>query len=209
MNIPYSQAKGLIKEADVLLFRAGKFPSIGWWIAKYTASFYSHAALAHWDQNELYAIEFREFQGSRQYPMDKYVEKLCGCGIDVFRAADTVIYPYIEKIKDEYWIAYKEKKFDADIATSITQTALELIGHEYSYWTIWQILKTYIPFIRLRRKVIKNGEPETKNFVCSTLITYAYRKHYIDPVPFLSDEYTSPGDLARSGLFSQLFCING
>ena len=208
MNIPYSCAKELIKEADVLLFRAGRFPSVGWWIGKYTASIYSHAALAHWDNNDLYAIEFREFKGSRQYPMDRYVEQLGSRGIDVFRAAETVIYPYLEKIEDKHWVAYKELNFDADTARNITYTAQQFIGETYSYWTIWQILKTYIPFIRLGRKVKKNGEPETTSFVCSTLITYAYRKHYIDPVPFLSDQYTSPGDLARSGLFSQLFGIN-
>jgi hypothetical protein len=76
---------------------------------------------------------------------------------------------------------------------------------QYIYLTILQMLKAYITFLRLGRKIVKNGEPVTAKFVCSTLITYAYRKHYIDPVPFLSDEYTSPGDLARSGLFSQLF----
>ena len=206
MNIPYSHAKGLIKEADVLLFKAGKFPGVGWWIGKYTSSPYSHAALAHWEDEQLHAVEFREFQGSRKYPLDKYVEE--GKGIDVFRPADTVIYPYIEEIKGEYRAAYKELRFDADVARAITQTALELMGRDYSYWTIWQMFKTYIPFVRLGRKVEKNGQTETHNFVCSTLITYAYRKHYLDPVPFLSDQYTSPGDLARSGLFSQLFSIN-
>lgn len=207
MKIPYSRAKRLIKEADVLLFRAGSFPSVGWWIGKYTSSIYSHAALAHWDNGELYAVEFREFIGSRKYPMDKYIEE-CGRSIDVFRSVDTVICPYIEKLNGEYWVAYRELIFDADTASAITQTAMELIGRSYSYWTIWQMFKTYVPFIRLGRKVKKNGEPETHNFVCSTLITYAYRKHFIDPVPFLSDGYTSPGDLARSGLFSHLFEIN-
>jgi hypothetical protein len=208
MKIPYSNAKELIKEADVLLFKASAFPRVGWWIGKYTASPYSHAALAHWDKGELYAVEFREFKGSRKYPMDKYVEELGDRGIDVFRPADTVIYPYLEVIDSKIWVAYKEYRFDADTAYAITRTALKLVGLEYSYWTIWQMFKTYIPFVRLGRKVVKNGEPETKNFVCSTLVTYAYRKHYIDPVPFLGDGYTSPGDLARSGLFSHLFEIN-
>jgi hypothetical protein len=207
ITIPYATAKGLIKEADVLLFKASKFPGVGWWIGKYTQSPYSHAGLAHWEDGKLYCLEFREFKGSRMYPMDNYIQ---GRQVDVFRAAETVIRPAIKV--DDYdgktYLAYEDFHFTDDIADSITATAKQLIGKKYSYWTIWQMFKTYIPFVRLGRKVIKNGEPETKKFVCSTLVTYAYRVNYIDPVPFLSDGYTSPGDLARSGLFSMLFSVN-
>lgn len=201
MNIPYDEAKLLIKEADVLLFRASTFPGVGWWISSYTRSPYSHAALAHWDNDDLTVLEFREFYGSRQYSLQKYLEE--GKQIDVFRAAETIIKPKVVNNK----LSYDELNFNADIALQITQTAKDLIGKKYSYWTIWQIFKTYVPFVRLRTKIVKNGEPDTKSFVCSTLVTYAYRKNFIDPIPFLSDEYTSPGDLARSVLFSQLFSI--
>ena len=207
MNIPYEKAKGLIKEADVLLFRAAKFPGVGWWIGSYTRSDYSHAGIAHWENGELYVVEFREFKGSRKHLLDEYIKE--GKQIDVFRPVETVIYPLIQQdtFDDTYYLTYTEQRFTADIAQAIISTALELLGKDYSYWTIWQMFKTYIPFVRLGRKVIKNGEPTPKSFVCSTLVTYAYRKHYIDPVPFLSDGYTSPGDLARSGLFSRIFSI--
>lgn len=207
MNIPYEQAKGLIKEADVLLFKADKFPRVGWWIGSYTKSPYSHAGLAHWQNNELYVIEFREFAGSRMYPLGKYLNE--NRAVDVFRSANTIIRPIIlqDSFDDEYYLVFEEHVFTTDIAKAITDTAIKLLGHKYSYWTIWQMFKTYIPFIRLGRKVVKNGEPETKDFVCSTLVTYTYRKHFQDPVPFLSDGYTSPGDLARSGLFSYIFSI--
>ena len=208
MIIPYNQSKELIKEADILLFRAGRFPTIGWWISKYTHSYYSHAALAHWNGDELDAVEFREFVGGRIYPLEEYIKD--GKRIDVFRCVDTAIYPCIEIIDNTYWLSYKEKRFDADVATKITNTAIDLVDKigKYSYWTIWQMFKSYIPFVRLGRKIAKNGEPDTKQFVCSTLVTYVYRKHFIDPVPFLCDSMTAPGDLARSGLFSYLFSIN-
>ena len=207
MNIPYDTAKGLIKEADVLLFRAGKFPGIGWWISSYTKSPYSHAGLAHWDDGKLYCVEFREFKGSRKYKMDDYIAE--GAQIDVFRSVETYVHPIIQQdeFDDEYYVSYHEHRFTADIALAITAEGLKHVGEGYGWRNIWQMGMTYIPFLRLGRKVIKNGEPDPKSFVCSTLVTYAYRKHYIDPVPFLSDKMTSPGDLARSGLFSRLFSI--
>jgi len=206
ISIPYSQGKQLIKEADVLLFRATKFPGVGWWIGKYTRSTYSHTGLAHWENDQLYCVEFREFIGSRKYPMDDYINEVDGRGIDVFRSLDTVIAPCLIP-SDPPKLCHKEYNFTADVAECITNTALKLIGKKYSYWTIWQMFKTYVPFIRLRTKVVKNGELDPTKFVCSTLVTYAYRTNFIDPVPFLSDGYTSPGDLGRSGLFSYLFTI--
>ena len=210
MNISYENAKKLIKEADILLFRARPFPNIGWWIGKYTKSIYSHTALAHWENDTLYAVEFKEFKGGRIHPMDLYVTQKDGKNIDVFRTVDTVICPYIETINNENWVAYKELNFTNDKAIEITSTAKDTVKKigKYSYWTIWQMFKTYVPIIRLRTKIAKNGEPDPKNFVCSTLVTYTYRKHFIDPVPFLSDEYTTPGDLARSAIFSYIFSIS-
>lgn len=204
MVLDYDTAKPLIRNADILLFKAKKFPGVGWWIGKYTHSPYSHAALAHVHKDDTYCLEFREFKGSRQYELDKYVEE--GNKIDVFRCVDTIIYPRLIN-SDNPNIKYVEYNFDSDVANKIIYTALQLIGQPYSYWTIWQMFKTYIPLIRLRGRVVKNGEPEPKNFVCSTLVTYTYRKNFLDPIPFLSDSYTTPGDLARSGLFSYIFSI--
>jgi len=205
MELSYEKGKNLIREADVLLFRAGDFPGVGWWIGKYTRSSYSHAGLAHWEDDTLYCVEFREFVGSRKYPMDKYIEEKNT--IDVFRSLETIIAPCVIPGEPPK-LCYKEYNFTADKAECVINAAMNLIGTKYSYWTIWQMLKTYIPIVRLRTKIVKNGEADPKKFVCSTLVTYAYRKCFVDPIPFLSDEYTAPGDLARSGLFSYLFTIN-
>jgi hypothetical protein len=207
MIIPYKEAKKLIKDADILLFHCGKFPHVGWWISKYTQSKYSHSALAYWKDDELYCIEFREFIGSRLYKLDQYMAE--GALIDVYRATESFLDPVI--VKDEIEGGYKLVKkmliLTEEVIKNIIDTSLKLIGKKYSYWTIWQMFKTYIPFIRLRVRVDKNGQPDVEKFVCSTLITYAYRKFYIDPVPNVADSYTSPGDLARSVLFVKLFEI--
>lgn len=205
MNISYKHAIELINEADVLLFKSGGFPGVGWWISKYTHSPYSHVALAHWENNSINCLEFREFKKSRSYPLHKYVDK--GYEIDVFRCADNIVYPKLFCTDKNIHVGHEYHNFNIEVASDITNMALELIGKKYSYWTVWQNLKTYIPIVRLRTKVKQQKEPDPRKFVCSTLITYAFRKHFIDPVPFLSDEYTSPGDLARSSIFSYFFSI--
>lgn len=208
MKIKYNNAKSLIKEADILLFKCGKFPKVGWWISKYTHSEYSHVGIAHWYGGELYCIEFREFIGSRIYKLDEYIK--ANAKIDVFRVCEAILQPIIveDDINGGYKLLENMIVFTDSIASKITADALDLVGKKYSYWTIWQMFKTYIPFIRFRVN-IKNGEPANSNFVCSSFVAYAYRTNFLDPVPSLSDNYTTPGDLARSALFFKIFEIEG
>ena len=205
MKVNYYRHKYLIETADLLLFKPMPFPSIGWLISKYTNSEYSHAALADWKDGEVMCVEFREFCGSRIFPLKDYLKM--GYKIDVFRACSKVIFPVI--INSNYpFESIETKILDNDKKQDIINTAYSLIGKRYSWWTIWQLAKTYMPFIRLgQTKISKNEEPSSQQFVCSTLVSYAYRINYIDPVPFLSDSYTTPGDLARSPLFRKLFQI--
>lgn len=211
LKLEYSKYKHLIHNADVLLFHFfPKCTNVGYWIAKYTNSPYSHAGLADWHDGEVQCLEFREFKGSREYPIPKYLEE--GARIDVFRATPVVEIPYIdfgdpENPKTDV-LRYT---FTDDIAKKILDTAHSLLGRDYSWWTIWQLSKTFIPFVRLGQDPQftqhKNGPPDEQQFVCSTLVSYSYRLHYADPVTFLSDSYTTPGDLARSELFVKLFEI--
>lgn len=207
LKLEYNKCKHLINDADVLLFH--HFPgcmNVGYWIAKYTNSPYSHAGLAHWHNDNLQCLEFREFIGSREYSVEQYLQD--GARIDVFRASPTVDMPYIDFGDPENpKVEIKHYDFSDDIAKKIISTAHALLGKPYSWWTIWQLSKTLIPFVRLGQHVIKNGAPDPAEFVCSTLVSYSYRLHYADPVSFLSDSYTTPGDLARSELFVKLFEI--
>jgi hypothetical protein len=182
--------------------------SFGWIIGKYTYSEYSHAALAHWHGDDIHCLEFREFVGSREvFTIQNYLD--LGCRIDVFRAAPSVSIPYVDFENPENpTVQTLDFKFDRVTANKVIATAHNLLGRKYSWWTIWQLAKTFIPFVRLRRRnIVKNGEPDEGEFVCSTLVSYAYRLNYADPVSFLPDSYTTPGDLARSELFVKLFEI--
>ncbi len=211
LKLEYSKYKHLINEADVLLFHHfPKFTNLGYWIATYTHSPYSHVALAHWHNNEILCLEFREFKGGQEVLLEDYLKK--GCRIDVFRATPSVEIPYVDMTDpDKPEVKVNRYDFTPDIANKITQTGHKLIGREYSWWTIWQLAKTLIPFIRLGQDPLfiyaANGPPTEQEFVCSTLVSYSYRLHYADPVTFLSDSYTTPGDIARSELFVKLFEI--
>ena len=203
--LEYDRYKYLIKEADVLLFRTTKFPNFGWWIGKYTKSPYSHAALASWYDADVMCLEFREFAGSRVYPLTEYLKE--GSKIDVFRACTKITFPVVND-QQKPFEDFHTINMDDGVRHDITNIAKKLMGLKYSKWVIWQLAKTFMPFIRLGHKInTKNGDIDNTKFVCSTLVSYSYRLNYADPVPFLSDAYTTPGDLARSLLFQKIFQI--
>jgi hypothetical protein len=208
LKLEYSKYKHLVNEADVLLFNHGVFLGLGWIVAKYTHSPYSHVALAHWHEDEVRCLEFREFVGSREdFTIQDYLDR--GCKIDVFRATPSISIPYVD-FEDPLnpTVEAFDINFDHTTAYNIIATAHKLLGRRYSWWTIWQFIKTTIPVIRLKQYCFKkNVEPDVTEFVCSTLISYTYRLNYVDPVSFLPDSYTTPGDLARSELFVKLFEI--
>ena len=197
--LPYNQARTLIQEADVLLFRAGKFPSAGWLITSYTGGIHSHVGLAHWDNHRVYCVEQREFKGGRSVLLSRQAQ----CNhIDVFRASPVIWTPIVNDT-----VQWVEKKFTSDVANNITDMALSLTGTDYGWRTIFEIGKGYMPFYRLVYKSKNGDETISRAYVCSTLVTYTYRTYYEDPCPNLNDTRTTPGDLAQSALFSYIFSL--
>lgn len=190
-NIPYSQAKSLIKEGDVLLFQ-GK-GMLSWLIKRYGSGVHSHVGIAHWDGNHLQCVEFREFKGGRSISLTSQVDEN-SADIDVFRAAKTIEY---DDIKYE---------LTDMVASKITSILILLTGLPYGWKNIWKLVKHYTPLLRLAPQNIKDDDP-TKVFVCSTAVAYAYRMAYVDPVPYLADTAVAPADLARSALFKYQFTI--
>ena len=192
MNIiPYSEALPLIQEADILLFRGKGI--ISWLIKRYGSGVHSHVGIAHWDNDNLQCVEFREFKGGRSVSLKTQVDN-SPFGIDVFRAAKRVDYENDNYILDDIT---KEK---------ISTIMLKLTGLPYGWRNIWKLVKHYVPFCRLAQQNIKDNNA-TKIFVCSTAAAYAYRMAYIDPVPYLADSAVTPSDLARSALFEYQFTL--
>tara|TARA_B100001123_G_C15344360_1_gene1036334 strand:+ start:6094 stop:6684 length:591 start_codon:yes stop_codon:yes gene_type:complete len=192
MNIlPYSEAVPLIQEADILLFRGKGI--ISWLIKRYGSGVHSHVGIAHWDNDNLQCVEFREFKGGRSVSLKTQVDN-SPFGIDVFRAAKRVDYENDSYVLDDIT---KEK---------ISSIMLKLTGLPYGWRNIWKLVKHYVPFCRLAQQNIKDNNA-TKIFVCSTAAAYAYRMAYIDPVPYLADSAVTPSDLARSALFEYQFTL--
>jgi hypothetical protein len=187
----YSKALPLIQEADILLFRGKGIMS--WLIQRYGSGVHSHVGIAHWDNENLQCVEFREFKGGRSVSLKRQVNSN-PFGIDVFRAAKRVDYENDSYVLDEL------------TKSKITTAMLKLTGLPYGWTNIWKLVKHYLPFCRLARQNIKDNNA-TKIFVCSTAAAYAYRMSYIDPVPYLADSAVTPSDLARSSLFEYQFTL--
>lgn len=190
----------LIDEADILLFRHKPFPHWGWWVAKYSNTPYNHVGLAHWIDNELYIVQFHLF-GKRVSPIREELKKYPN-NIDVYKPVRQITIPVT--IDDK--LNYKTINLSQNTREKIISEALELIKYNYSLRIIISFFASYTPFLRMWiNKNRKNGL--NKDFVCSTLIVYLYRKHFLDPCPYLSDFYTQPGDIARSPLFQYQFTL--
>jgi hypothetical protein len=207
-RLPLSKCKNLIENADVLLFRHPEFPKLGWFVARYTLNQYSHVALASID-NVINCVEFREFRGSRIFPLEAYIET--GHIIDVYRMSHQLLVPYLDAPPvvngHKAEISYEELSFTDDIKDAIVNEAKKLIGRNYGYINIAKILLTLLPFIRLvtHKDTI---EKTPKHFVCSTMVEFCYRKHWLELVPNINDSFVSPADIAGSSLLNYLFTIN-
>lgn len=192
-----------VQNADILLFRASPFPSIGWWIAKLSFGRYSHVGIAKRELGELYCIEFREFRRSRKFKVSDYVKK--GAVIDVFRVSPMVKVVSYNNIKEE--AEEKSYHFDQNRVNKILERAEYMIGRKYNWASIKNIWFTYMPFVRwFTNSQVKDNNGTT--YVCSTFISYLLRKYYIDPCPYLPDNYTKPSDLARSNLLNFMFTLD-
>ena len=190
--VPYHEAKQSIKEADVLLFRGKGL--VSWLIKRYGGGMHSHAAMAHWDGEHLECLEFREFKGGRSVSLKSQVATHPD-NIDVFRVASLIEYG------DERYGLTEE------ISDRVTDIMIKNTGLPYGWKNFWKLGKHYVPFLRLAKQNIKDDDPMNV-FVCSTAVAYAFRKAYVDPVPYLADSAVMPADLARSALFKYQFTIS-
>lgn len=195
MKLFKNQINTQLKEADVLLFRSPPFPKLGWWISKYTNSLYSHIGLVHFIDGKAYCIEFKEFKGCRIYPLEDYILEECD-KIDVFRTA--VHFCYYDSMYS----------FTKDVAHAITTDAKEFVGKKYGWGLIFTIVRVYIPIVRFFSALHIIDKENPSSFVCSTFISYLWRKHFVDPVSYLPDTFTKPSDIARSPILKYIFTLS-
>ena len=200
--IKYDQAKELIKEGDILLFRGSG--AIGFLIKRYTGGVHSHVALAHKDGDVLECVEFREFMGGRSVSLKSQVDS-SPLNIDVFRPVKSISY---EEMDAEGNTKLIEKNYTEETASAMTEDIIRWTGQPYGWSNIWKMFLRFIPGARLFQQNI-NDDEVAKAKVCSTAVTVALRRNFMDPVPYLADDRVSPADLARSPILQYLFTIDG
>ena len=200
--VKYDQAKDLIQEGDVLLFRGSGV--IGFLIKRYTGGLHSHVALAHKDGDILECVEFREFMGGRSVSLKSQVDG-APLSIDVFRPVKSISY---EELDENGEMKLIEKNYDESVAKAMTEDIIKWTGQPYGWNNIWKMFLRFIPGTRLFKQNT-NDDEVAKAKVCSTAVTVALRRNYMDPVPYLADDRVSPADLARSPLLQYLFTIDG
>jgi hypothetical protein len=206
--VPLSKCEHLIDNADILLFHCPEFPDIGWWISLFTTSKHSHTALAEKTEYGINCLEFKEFVGSRVYPLKKYIQD--GKIVDVYRTPTIMKVPYasVPPVLNGHKPTIENSNlfFSQELRKKIVDEAHEMIGMNYGWFNIWKIFLTIAPFIRFF--IRKNGvDVRPKHFVCSTFVSFLYRKYWLDLCPNVDDSCVTPGDICGNGLTQYLFTI--
>lgn len=186
--VDYRAARRLIRGADVLLYADVPFWRGGKWysslIQRASRSRYSHAGMAAWAGYRLLALQTTGF-GPRRPALSTAVRRYPG-KIDVYR-----IRPEIA--------------FDADGAV---REMLRIVKRPYGWWALSQTALIHLAGVRFIARVDENDHAETMYPpYCSAAVAQAYRRGGIDLVPNLADQYTEPGNLARSGLLQYQFTL--
>ena len=201
MKIKYNEAKDLLQEGDILLFRGKGL--ISFLIKRYTGGVHSHVALASKCNDTWMCVEFREFKGGRSVALESQIQG--NDNVDVFRPVNSISYQEMNENGD---INNIEKFYTPETAESMTQDIIKWTGQPYGWKNIFKMFLKFVPFVRLFKQNINDNDiAEAK--VCSTAVAVALRKEFMDPVPYLADEKVSPADLARSPIIHYLFTIDG
>ena len=124
--------------------------------------------------------------------------------IDVFRPLDSVSYQELGKDNE---IITVNKRYSKEVAANTVRDIIRWTGQPYGWGNIFTMIVRFVPFIRLFTKQNTDDDELSQAKVCSTAVTIALRKNYMDPVPYLADDRVSPADLARSPLLQYLFTI--
>lgn len=213
--LPYrKQAKKLIEEGDILLFRGQSFISRA--IQKYSEGRYSHVALASWrdypGNDLLECVEFKEWIGGRTSNLEQSIIDL-DKGIDVYRVASpfTTIQPKIDyhNHQNEYCASFSiESEKIYYNGKKITDELRKMAGLPYGWKRIRDLMLRKIPFLRWKSfegdydDSIENVYP-----VCSTAVASCIRKHFTDITHHRSDARMTPSDIARSPLVCYMFTL--
>lgn len=201
-----SEAKALLKEGDVLLFRSHGLTSL--LIRRSGQGLYSHVGVASkvgenghtmWE-----CVEFREWKGGRSVNLDQYFTT-GNFEIDVYRASSSIkILHWITDVLHE-----SEIPFDGKHVTNIMR---KMTGLPYGWARIAWMAARKFPFLRWfydSESLLEDDYRDDSIYpVCSTAVSYAFNRMGYDLLHNRSDNVMEPSDIARSPLLHYLFTIS-
>ena len=213
--VPYDEAKSLIKEGDILLFRR---PS-SFWSSLIRASGetpYSHCGLVSFSYDNvcdlkkeisdpaIEVVEMKEIVGCRAVSLQWYLNHYRG-EIDVFspNSSYTRLYFDCEKRK----IMQKHTTFNG---RRITNEMRNMGGEPYSWWKIFRLALRSLFIVRYFFDSPDIMEDRVKGLdgpVCSSAVAYCYSKHFADLTHFRNDNYMLPSDVVKSNLTHYILTI--
>lgn len=205
--VPYVEAKNLLQEADILLFRTTGFISALIRIAG--EGEYSHVAIATQHNGEFEVAEYREWYGSRIINLENYI-KICKqdkTEIDVYRpirSFTSIKYNPVLREFDTNIVEFDGKK--------VTECMRKLSGMPYSYRRILIILKMKL----FKWHILWDIEKITRELptdelvmpVCSTSLHHCFNKHNFPLLRHKSDEYFEPSDFSISPRLNYIFTLS-
>lgn len=203
INLGWNDARKLIEDADILLYRGSGIWSK--WLKWAGHTEYTHAAVACSCNGFWQAVMLREFKGGISVSLEREIELYDG-EIDVYRL--TPSYDAYEMINNQ--IMTSSIRLTKSLKNKICLDMYKLGGISYSWKRIWNLAKYHIPILRWFTTASlddKAENPENMSMVCSTSVVFCIRKNYIDIVPHLSDHETVPGDISRSSATTYLFTL--
>jgi len=181
----FDAAQYSIRNGDLLLKRASRAVD-DQIIAGLGRSPYCHAAMAAWWNGVLMLLEMMQWRGGRTLPLFRCVDAHPGRW-DVF-----------EVNPGERWTFRR---------TDAVQTMIRLTGTRYGWRNLAAAAWRRLPIVRLMVPPLTDDKLNGSPPFCSQAVSRACRAGGVDPVPFLADEATEPGDLARSTFFRYRFTL--
>lgn len=204
--LPYKDAKLLLQEADVLLFRGNAWYSF--LIQKAGWSEYSHVGMIsrhNGPDSDIELVEFHGYKGGGATTnFDNSFPEFSG-QIDVYRPVSW----YRKQSFNKNTQQVEEETILLD-RKAITKTMRSLTGLPYGWRRIWWMTKKQLFGLRLfyNTEDLTSDEIESIIYpVCSTAVAYSFAKNNYDLLKERSDQWMRPGDIANSPLLNYLFTI--
>ncbi|HVX97777.1 MAG TPA: hypothetical protein VHK47_22880 [Polyangia bacterium] len=173
----YQKFRDQIQTGDILLFRGHYFLSS--WIERLSNAPYSHVAiLARWGDR---IVAFQsDHRGAELLPASRIVCMYNG---------------------DVDWWALKAEHRPKIHEPSLWDSAFSVLGTQFGNW---ELVKLAVKIIAGQKLSKRDGRMPPRSLFCSQYVSRMLREcsnNVLDPNPRANDLSTSPGDIARSGLF--------